>query len=142
MIVIDASVLVNVLADDGSDGALARDHVVRSGDLHAPELVDVETVSALRKRWLVGDITDERFALALDDLEALELTRVPALPLMRRAYELRANVTAHDAAYVALAEVLRCPLLTADARLARAPGLECEVSVLRPAPPTTPTPAT
>ncbi len=133
MIVIDASVLVNVLADDGADGALARDQVARSGDLHAPELVDVETVSALRKRWLVGDLTDERFALALDDLEALELARFPVLPLMRRAYELRANVTAYDAAYVALAEVLRCPLLTADARLARAPGIECDVNVLRPA---------
>jgi len=142
VIVIDASVMVNVLADDNGDGALARDHVARSGDLHAPELVDVETVSALRKRWLVGDLTDERFALALDDLEALELTRFPALPLMRRGYELRANVTAYDAAYVALAEVLRCPLLTADARLARAPGIKCEVNVLRPAPPTTPIPAT
>lgn len=138
MIVIDASVMVNVLADDGSDGALARDHVSKSGDLHAPELLDVETVSALRKRWLVGDLTDERFALALDDLEALELARFPALPLMRRAYELRANVTAYDAAYVALAEVLRCPLLTADARLARVPGLNCEVNVLRAAPPTAP----
>ena len=89
-----------------------------------------------------GDLSDERFALALDDLEALELARFPALPLMRRAYELRANVTAYDAAYVALAEVLRCPLVTADARLARAPGLRCEVKVLRPAPPTTPTSAT
>ena len=141
MIVIDASVLANVLADDGGDGALARDLVSRSGDLHAPDLVDVETVSALRKRWLAGDVNDERFALALDDLEALELARFPALPLMRRAYELRANVTAYDAAYVALAEVLGCPLVTADARLARAPGITCEVKVLGPAPPTAPTPA-
>jgi len=139
VIVIDASVMVNVLADDGDDGALARDHVART-DLHAPELVDVETVAALRRRWLFGDLSDERFALALDDLEALELARFPALPLMRRAYELRANVTAYEAAYVALAEVLRCPLVTADARLARAPGLRCEVQVLRSAPPTTPTP--
>ncbi len=142
MIVIDASVMVNVLADDGDGGALARDHIARTGDLHSPELLDVETVSALRKRCLVGDLTDDRFALALDDLEALELARFPALPLMRRACELRANITAYDAAYVALAEVLRCPLLTADARLARAPGLKCEVSVLRSAPPTSPTPAT
>ena len=141
MIVIDASVLVNVLADDGDDGALARDHVART-DLHAPELVDVETVSALRRRWMAGDLSDERFALALDDLEVLELERFPALPLMRRAYELRANVTAYDAAYVALAEVLRCPLVTADARLARAPGIRCEVKVLRQAPPTPPTPTT
>ncbi len=89
----------------------------------------------LRKRWLIGDLTDERFALAMGDLEDLELTRFPALPLMRRAYELRANVTAYDSAYVALAEILRCPLLTADARLAQAPGINCQVNVLRPAPP-------
>jgi len=138
VIVIDASTLANVLADDGADGALARDHVGRSGDLYAPDLVDVETVSVLRKRWLAGDIAVRRFASALDDLETLELARFPALPLMRRAYELRANVTAYDAAYVALAEILRCPLLTADARLARPPGIKCQVDLLRSPPQTTP----
>jgi predicted nucleic acid-binding protein len=59
------------------------------------------------------------------------MDRYPTLPLMRRAYELRANVSAYDAAYVALAEVLGCELLTADRRLAGAPGKRCAVRVLR-----------
>ena len=130
MIVVDASVLANALADDEADGRLARDHLMIGGDLVAPDLVDVETVSVLRRRWLAGDITARRFSAAIDDLEDLSLTRFPALPLMRRAYELRANVTAYDAGYVALAEQLDCTLVTADARLAGAPGVRCRVHLV------------
>lgn len=131
MIVVDASVLANVLADDGPDGSLARERVGQSGDLFAPDLVDIETVSVLRKRWLADDLTERRFASAIDELEALEFVRYPALPLMQRAFELRANLTPYDAVYIALAEGLGCALLTADARLARAPGITCPVDVLR-----------
>ncbi len=131
MIVIDASVLANALADDGRDGRLARQRLTDGGDLVAPDLVDVETVSVLRRRWLAGDLTARRFSAAVDDLQALDLTRFPGLPLMRRAYELRANVTPYDAIYVALAEQLDCTLVTADARLAHAPGITCAVDVLR-----------
>ncbi len=130
MIVVDASVLANALADDEADGRIAREHLMSGGDLVAPDLVDVETVSVLRRRWLAGDITARRFSAAIDDLEDLSLTRFPALPLMRRAYELRANVTASDAAYVALAEQLACTLVTADARLASAPGVRCRVDLV------------
>ncbi len=132
MIVVDASVLANALADDHHDGDLARDRLVRGGDLVAPDLVDVETTSVLRRRWLAGDLPARRFSAALDDLGQLDLTRFPTLPLMRRAYELRANVTPYDAAYVALAEELGCPLVTADVRLARAPGLRCTVALVSP----------
>lgn len=59
------------------------------------------------------------------------MVRYPALALMRRAFELRANVTAYDAAYVALAEGLGCPLVPADVRLANTPGLECAVQIVR-----------
>lgn len=131
MIVVDASVLANVVADDGVDGAAARAHIALAGDLMAPDLVDVETVSVLRKRWLSGDLTEGRFQAAIDDLQDLPVVRYPALPLMQRAFELRANVTAYDAAYVALAEGLDCPLATSDERLAKAPGPECEVQVVR-----------
>ena len=93
--------------------------------------MDVETVAVLRKRWLAGTISDRRFATAISDLEALDIDRYPTLPLMRRAYERRANVTAYDASYVALAELLSCELLTGDQRLASAPGLRCPVRVLR-----------
>lgn len=130
MIVVDASVLANALADGRIDGQVARDRLVRGGDLVAPDLVDVETVSVLRKRWLAGDLSTLRLSAAIDDLEDLPLTRFPTLPLMRRAYELRGNVTPYDAAYVALAEQLDCSLVTADSRLASAPGVRCPVEVL------------
>lgn len=130
MIVVDASVLVNALADDTEDGRAARHRLSRGGELVAPDLVDVETVSVLRRRWLAGDVTARRFSAAVEDLESLSLTRFPTLPLMRRAYELRANVTAYDAAYVALAEQLDCALVTADARLTKAPGVKCRVDLV------------
>lgn len=130
MIVIDASVLANAIGDDEADGRAARDRLARDGDLVAPDLVDVETVAVLRRRWLAGEVTARRFSTAIGDLEDLALLRLPTLPLMRRAYALRANVTAYDAAYVALAEQLDCPLVTADARLARAPRLRCAVDVI------------
>ena len=131
MIVVDASVLANVIGDDGVDGHRARSEVRTAGELAAPDLVDVETVAVLRKRWIAGAISDDRFAEAIDDLEAIELERYPTLPLIRRSYELRANVTAYDSTYVALAEVLGCELLTGDSRLARAPGTRCAIRVLR-----------
>ncbi len=131
MIVIDASVLANVVGDDEGDGRRARAEFRGAGDVAAPDLVDVETVSVLRKRWLAGMVTDERFAAAVGDLAQLDLDRYPTLRFMRRAFELRANVTAYDSAYVALAEELGCDLLTADQRLASAPGPRCRIRVLQ-----------
>jgi predicted nucleic acid-binding protein len=131
VIVIDASVLANVVGDDGSDGQKARQEFRDADAVAAPDLVDVETVAVLRKRWLAGTVSDRRFSAAIGDLGQLDLDRYPALPFMRRAYQLRANVTAYDAAYVALAEALDCELLTADGRLAKAPGPRCAIRVLR-----------
>jgi predicted nucleic acid-binding protein len=131
LIVVDASVLANVIADDGPDGKRARTEIRAAGDLAAPDLVDVETVAVLRKRWLAGTITQGRFSTALDDLEQIAVDRYPTLPLMRRAFELRANVTSYDAAYVALAEVLGCELLTGDVRLGNTPGPRCVIRVLQ-----------
>jgi predicted nucleic acid-binding protein len=131
LIVIDASVLANVIGDDGGDGQRARSEFRRAADIAAPDLVDVETVAVLRKRWLAGTVSDRRFAAAVDDLAQLDLDRYPTLPFMRRAYKLRANVTAYDSAYVALAEALGCELLTADTRLAKAAGPRCAIRVLQ-----------
>ena len=131
MIVVDASVLANVIGDDGVDGRRARSEVRSAGELAAPDLVDVETVAVLRKRWMAGTLSDSRFADAIDDLEGIELERYPTLPLMRRSFDLRANVTSYDATYVALAEVLSCELLTGDLRLASAHGPRCAIRILQ-----------
>lgn len=131
MIVIDASVLANVVGDDGSDGQQARLAFRDGGDVAAPDLADVETVAVLRKRWIAGTVSAERFAAAVDDLRQLGIDRYPARGFMRRAYELRANVTVYDSVYVALAEALSCELLTADQRLANASGPQCAIRVLR-----------
>jgi predicted nucleic acid-binding protein len=93
----------------------------------APDLVDVEVVAVLRKRWLVGTISADRFAAAITDLEDLDFDRYPVLRFMRRAYELLAGVTA----YVALAETLDCELLTGDKRLANSVGPRCAIRLLR-----------
>jgi predicted nucleic acid-binding protein len=130
VIVVDASVLANAIGDDGTAGNIARARLAADTEVSAPDLVDVETVAVLRKRWLAGDIPTRRFRAAVIDLLALPVARVPAAALMMRAYELRANVTAYDASYIALAEGLNCALLTADARLARAPTIRCKVELL------------
>ena len=130
MIVIDASALANVVGDDGPAGRAARARLLDAAEASTPDLADVETVAVLRKRWLAGDLTDRRFRSAIDDLLALPLARFPTGPLMIRAYELRSNVTAYDASYIALAEGLACTLVTADARLARCPGTNCAIEIL------------
>jgi predicted nucleic acid-binding protein len=129
LIVVDASVLANIVGDDGPTGVAARVRLQAAGDASVPDLADVETVSVLRKRWIAGALTARRFHDAIEDLLALPLTRYPTGPLMTRAYELRANVTAHDASYVAVAEALGCVLVTGDTRLARAAGPRCQIEV-------------
>lgn len=132
MIVVDASVVANALADDGEDGALARAALRSSGGLAAPDLVDVETASVLRKRWLRGHLDDARLETAVGHLEQLDLERVPTLRLVRRALALRRNISAYDGCYVALAEALGCRLITGDVRLASAAGGVCDIQVLAP----------
>ena len=129
MIVVDASVLANVVGDDTECGGAARARLALAREVAVPDLADVETVAVLRKRWLAGDITARRFKAAVQDLVALPMVRYPTGPFMTRAYELRANVTPYDAAYVALAEALACTLLTADGRLARAPAVACKIEI-------------
>lgn len=129
MIVVDASVVVTALADDGADGAAARVRL-RGERLVAPQLIDLEVTSAWRRLVAAGGLDEHRAALALADLRSLRVDRVPHLPLVERCWELRENLTIYDAAYVALAEIMGIVLLTADARLAAAPGTRCEVELL------------
>lgn len=130
MIVVDASVLANVVGDDEEAGRRARELVGVHRELAAPDLVDVETTAVLRRRWLAGAITDARFESAVTDLADLPIVRFPTARLMHRAFELRANVTAYDACYVALAEALDWPLCTGDLRLSRASGPLCDVALI------------
>jgi predicted nucleic acid-binding protein len=129
VLVVDASVLAVALADDGRDGDRARARL-RGEDLAAPELIDLEVTSVLRRQLAAGHLGVRRADLALADLVDLPVQRAPHRPLLDRCWELRDNLTVYDAAYVALAEALDCSLLTGDARLAKAPGPRCGVEVL------------
>jgi predicted nucleic acid-binding protein len=129
VIVVDASILVTGLADDGPDGDRVRGRL-RGERLVAPHVIDLEVASAWRRLAAAGDLDDRRASLALTDLDALRLERVPHRPLLARCWELRENLTIYDAAYVALAELAEARLLTSDGRLADAPGIRCEVEVL------------
>lgn len=130
VIVVDASVLATAVADDGSDGDVARSRL-RTESLVAPELIDLEVGSVLRRHVLAGTLEVRRAALALADLFQMPLRRTSHRPLLVRCWELRDNLTIYDASYVALAEALDVVLLTADQRLANAPGPSCTIEVLR-----------
>ena len=129
MIVVDASVVVTALGDDGDEGGRARARL--SGQrLFAPELIDLEAVSAWRRLCAAGLLGADRAEAAVADLEALPLARAPHRPLVRRCWELRGNATVYDAVYVALAERLAAPLVTSDRRLAGLPGARCRFEVV------------
>lgn len=129
MIVVDASVVAPALADDGDDGRRARARL-RGERLLAPELVDLEVASVVRKALQAGRLDGDRAGVALADLAELDLERVRHRPLLPRVWELRANLTPYDAAYVALAELADAVLVTADRRLARAAGPRCRIEHL------------
>ncbi|QLQ10312.1 MAG: type II toxin-antitoxin system VapC family toxin [Nocardioidaceae bacterium] len=129
MIVVDASVLATALSDDGADGYRVRERL-RGEDLIAPELVDLEVLSVLRGLVLSGDLDHRRADQARSDLVDLPLERVSHARLLPRCWELKNNLTVYDASYVALAEALPMPLLTADARLAGAPGPRCRIELI------------
>jgi predicted nucleic acid-binding protein len=125
VIVADASAAVAALTTDG----FARQRLGR-GSVHAPHLIDYEIASAVRRRVMSGAITGHAGRRALLQWSKIGVERYPAGGLLLRIWELRLNLTAYDAAYAALAEALGCPLVTADGRLANAPGIQCEVQVV------------
>jgi predicted nucleic acid-binding protein len=129
VLVVDASALAPALADDGPDGDAARARL-RGEALVAPELIDLETVSVIRSGVQTGRLDARRARLALADLVDLPLRRAPHRPLLIGCWDLRDNLTVYDAAYVTLAELLGVVLLTADARLARAPGPRCKIELV------------
>lgn len=124
-IVVDASAVVAALVDGGTAGAWAASEL--GGEpLAAPHLMPVEAANILRRAVLTGDVSADTAALAHDDLVQLRVELFPYEPFAPRVWELRANLTAYDAWYVALAEALGGPLVTLDRRLTRAPGPRCD----------------
>jgi predicted nucleic acid-binding protein len=103
---------------------LAGQHLV------APELLDLEAVSVFRKLVRAGKISERTAATAVQELATFPVHRWPHARLLERCWSLKDNVTPYDASYIALAELLAVPLVTTDARLARAPGLRCAIEVL------------
>ncbi|HEU0303370.1 MAG TPA: type II toxin-antitoxin system VapC family toxin [Gaiellaceae bacterium] len=127
MIVLDAAAAVHYLLRREPGRTWLADRIENCDVLHAPHLLDFEAASALRRLVQVGEVAAERGLLALSQIDELHLVRYPAARLRERIWELRSNLTAYDAAYVALAEVLEMPLVTTDTRLARSAGHTAEI---------------
>jgi predicted nucleic acid-binding protein len=125
VIVVDASAALSALLNAGS----ARS-ALASEQLHAPHLIDSEVANGLRRMVAAEQLAADSGWTALDVFRRLGMTRYPVFSLLDRVWELRDNLSAYDASYVALAELLDCNLLTADARLSRAPGIRCSITLV------------
>ncbi len=128
MIVVDASVIAPAVADQGVDGDRLRARL-RGEVLAAPDLLRIEVLSVIRRQLLAGKLTLAQADNAVHDALELPVTIYPTGPLLGRVWSLR-DTTPYDGCYVALAEGLVCPLLTADVRLANAPGVRCAIETV------------
>jgi predicted nucleic acid-binding protein len=122
--VVDAGVLVELIASDLDPDALGEDQ------LAIPHLADTEVLSALRSLVGRGELEPRQATNAVTIFGRLELTRFPAKNLQQRIWALRHNLSAYGATYVALAEMLGVGLVTTDARLAAAPGTQCQIELI------------
>ncbi|MCW3844060.1 type II toxin-antitoxin system VapC family toxin [Micromonospora yasonensis] len=130
VIVVDASVLADALVDDGPVGDAARAELTKDPHWAAPGHLLVEVMSVICGKTLGGKLGLSRAQEAVETLPSLVIDEVNAAMLLDRIWQLRGNVTAYDAAYVAAAEMLACPLVTGDARLAKANGVRCEIRLV------------
>lgn len=129
-LVVDASAVLTMLVDPGARGEAVARRTRGVGVLDAPDLLPYEVANVLRRRRASGLLTEREARSALEGFELLPVQLWPFAVLAARAWELGANLSTYDASYVALAERLRGALLTADARIARAPGIRCAVDLL------------
>lgn len=130
MIVVDASVIVETLLRFPAADAVDRRILDTPDTLHAPHLIDVEVTQAVRRHLATGAIDLARADAAMRDLAHFPMRRYPHTGLIGRAWSLRNNLTAYDAAYVALAEALDAPLVTRDRRIAGAAGHGARVELV------------
>jgi predicted nucleic acid-binding protein len=132
MIVLDASAAIEWLLQTSKAAAIEARLFAHSPAprWHAPHLLDVEVAQVLRKHVAKGAMSDARGHEALQDFLDLPLVRYPHDFLLPRVWDLRQNLTAYDAVYVALAEALGCPLVTCDGHIARAPGHRAHIDVV------------
>ncbi len=130
MIVVDASAVLEVLLRTSLAERCSARMLRRGQVLCVPHLLDVEVAQVLRRYALAEELDEERGRATLLDLADLPLVRYPHEPLLQRIWELRHSLSAYDAAYVALAEALEAPIVTCDARVARAHGHEARVEVI------------
>jgi predicted nucleic acid-binding protein len=127
--VLDASAALELLLDT-TPGLAVAGRMAGRGPVHAPHLLDAEVVHAVRRLEGSGEVSSGKAAQSLDDLLLLPLERHPHTYLVGRAWDLRRTLSAYDALYVALAELLDAPLLTRDVRLARAHGHRARVELV------------
>jgi len=131
VIVLDASAAIEMLRRSDVGWNLLRRLEDPAETLHAPHLLSVEVAQVLRRLAASGSLSARRAREAVDDLVALDMARYDHEPFLARMWELRDNLTAYDASYVALAEALDATLVTLDERLANAPGHRAQVELLR-----------
>ena len=124
MLVVDASVVVAALIDNGPEGIWAE-QLLQTATLAAPHLMPAEAANILRRSALIGDVSEDSAAVARHELVSLHCELFAYESVAERVWALRSNVTAYDAWYVALAEALDCELATLDRTLSRASGPRC-----------------
>lgn len=130
MIVVDASAVLEFLLRT-EKGVRVQERMLDSGEsLHAPHLIDIEVSQTLRRLVILKEITAARGKQALEDHVALHIKRAEHKDLLERVWSLRDSITAYDAAYVVLAEILDCPLITCDAKLARSHGHRARIELI------------
>ena len=129
MIVVDASAIVEVLLNTPQAHRIGERLFAPGEVLSVPQLLDLEIAQTLRRYWLAGEVTAERVEEALEDLAAMRLNRYPHNLFLSRIWELRRNLTAYDAAYVALAEALDAVLVTCDGAFPSAGGHQARVEL-------------
>jgi predicted nucleic acid-binding protein len=130
LIVLDASAAVELVLQTPRAERIAARALCPAERLHAPHLIDIEVAQAMRRLVQAKEIAATRADVALSDFEDLVIERHEHRPLFRRVWRLRTSLSAYDAAYVALAEALAAPMLTCDAKLARAHGHKAEIELV------------